>query len=132
VKKFYKTIFFSALSIILAVFAMPAWAKLVPCEGLDCRPCHFFLGFKNIINFIVFTLTPPTAFVMIMASGLILIFGGSESARTMGKKMFTSVIIGLVIIYTSWVIVNTIMYEVGRGVGAQVQGNWYSWNLGCP
>lgn len=133
---FFRKVFISVATVVfLIIFVLPTYAALVPC-GDDlvknpCKPCHFFLGFKNLIDFIVFTLTPPAAFVMIVASGLILIFGGSESAKTMGKKMFTSVVIGLIIIYASWLIVNTIMYEIGKNLGGITGGNWYSWNFGC-
>src|SRR4030042_5621775 len=120
-----KFLIFLIAVISIIVFVLPVHAALVPCNGLECKPCHFFAGFSNLINFIVFTLTPPAAFVMITASGLILIFGGSESAKTMGKKMFTSVVIGLLIIYASWLIVNTIIQEIAP---QGLPGPWYSYS----
>lgn len=60
---------------------------------------------------------------MIVVSGLILIFGGSESARTYGKKMLTTTIIAIVIIYASWLLINTLIQLMG---GAN-QGSWYQY-----
>jgi type IV secretory pathway VirB2 component (pilin) len=102
----------------------PAHAALVPCSGLDCKPCHIYAGFSNVINFIVFTLTPGIAVIMILASAIALVFGGSESARTAGKKMLTSVVIGLVIIYTSWLVVNTIIRTLAKRSDGWVPSSW--------
>jgi hypothetical protein len=116
---------FFAFTCVLFLISLPVFAAgLVPCNGLDCTPCYIFAGFSNIINFIVFTLTPPAAGVMIVVSGIILIFGGSESAKTMGKKMFTSVIIGLIIVYSSWLVVNTIIQALGRQTEGWVPAGW--------
>lgn len=122
----YHKHFFSLIFILfLAIFAFSASAAgLVPCSGLSCEPCDIFVGFMNIINFLVFTITPFAAGIMIIASGLILTFGGSETAKTMGKKMFTNTVIGLVIVFSSWLIINTIIKTVGTNYG--VVGK--SWN----
>lgn len=116
-------IFFSTIILLIGI-AFPAHAALVPCSGLDCKPCHIYAGFSNVINFIVFTLTPGIAVIMILASAITLVFGGSESARTAGKKMLTSVVIGLVIIYTSWLVVNTIIRTLAKGSDGWVPSSW--------
>lgn len=127
IKNFSKQSIFFSLVAILFLVSFPIYthaAGLVPCDGLDCQPCHIYAGFSNIINFIVFTLTPPIAAIMILASSIILIFGGSESARTAGKKMLTSVVIGLIIIYTSWLVVNTIIRTLAKRSDGWVPSNW--------
>jgi len=121
----HKDIILTLIILLFAVIGFPVFAAgLVPCNGLDCTPCHFFAGFSNIINFIVFTLTPPAAAVMILASAVVLIFGGTESAKTAGKKMLTSVVIGLVIIYSSWLIVNTIIRTLAKGTDGWTPSAW--------
>ncbi len=122
---YHKIFPFFFLSGIAFLLSLPVFAAgLVPCNGLDCTPCHIFAGFSNIINFIVFTITPPAAGIMIVVSGIILIFGGSESAKTMGKKMFTSVIIGLIIVYSSWLVINTIIRALGKQTDGWVPAGW--------
>lgn len=106
------------------VYAQGVCSKqLVPCRGM-CSLCQIFELFSNLINFFVFCLTPPIAGLMIVLSGLILIFGGSEGAKTTGKKMLTSTLIALLIIYASWLIVNTIIQEVAPG---GTGGTWYNY-----
>jgi len=111
------------MSIAFSSFA----AGLVPCGGPEekmCQPCDIFVGFVNIINFLVFTITPFAAAIMIVASGLILIFGGSESAKTTGKKMLTNTIFGLVIIFSYWLIINTIIRTIGKQAGTWTPASW--------
>jgi hypothetical protein len=133
--KFAKNSIFIAIFVFLVCFAFSVSAAgLVPqCSGpvinketgeKMCQPCDIFVGFVNIINFLVFTITPFAAAIMIVASGLILIFGGSESAKTMGKKMFTNTIVGLVIIFSSWLIINTIIRTIGRQAGTWTPTSW--------
>lgn len=132
---FYKYFILTIFILCLASFAFSSHAAgLVPCEGIkdgkiDCQPCDIFVGFVNVINFLVFTITPFAAAIMIVASGLILMFGGSESAKTSGKKMLTNTVIGLVIIFSSWLIINTIIRTIGRQVGGE-GGAWVpsGWN----
>ncbi|MBI4836848.1 MAG: hypothetical protein HY813_00360 [Candidatus Portnoybacteria bacterium] len=125
-----KYLFAAFLIFLFSVFSFPVLAgvcgPLVPsgCRSggpLSCGLCQFFELFSNIINFVVFCVTPPVAGLMIVVSGLILIFGGSESARTYGKKMLTTTVLAIVIIYASWLLINTIIKEVG----GTNQGSWY-------
>jgi hypothetical protein len=132
-KIYSKIVLGCCFGFLLIMISFPAFAAgLVPCGGQgepDCQPCHIFAGFSNVINFIVFQLTPAAAAVMILASGVVLLFGGSESARTMGKKMFTSAIIGLIIVYSSWLIVNTIITTLARGADGGIMTTW--WQVRC-
>jgi hypothetical protein len=63
---------------------------------------------------------------MILIAAFFLIFGGNESARTAGKKIFTNTIIGLIIVYASWLIINTIIVTLASGVDGWSPQNWYS------
>lgn len=112
--------------LFIGLFAFSASAAgLVPCGNTtDCEPCDIFVGFVNIINFLVFTITPLAAGIMIVASGLILMFGGTESAKTMGKKMFTNTVIGVVIVLSSWLIINTIIKTIGKAGGGWSPSSW--------
>jgi hypothetical protein len=125
---------FSFLVVFFLTIPAKAWAfscagPLVPCGIGDqnpCKPCHFFEGFANLTKFIVFCLTPPAAVLMILISAFFLVFGGNESARTAGKKIFTNTIIGLVIVYASWVIINTIIIVFATGVEGWNPQGWFT------
>jgi len=99
-------------------------AGLVPCNGLNCKPCDLFVGFVNIINFLVFVIAPIASAIMAVVAGLILIFGGSETAKTMGKKIFTNTVIGLLIVLCSWLIVNTIIRAIGKSTNGWSAAGW--------
>lgn len=122
---YHKYFISSAFILFLIFFAMSVSAAgLVPCNGLDCKPCDFFVGFVNVINFLVFTITPIASAIMAVAAGLILIFGGSETAKTMGKKILTNTVIGLVIVLCSWLIVNTIIRAIGKSTNGWSSSGW--------
>jgi hypothetical protein len=42
----------------------------------------------------------------------------------MGKKMLTNTVIGLIIVLCSWLIVNTTIRAIGRGVGGWSPAGW--------
>lgn len=88
-----------------------------------CGLCDFFLLITNIYDFIAFKLTPPVAGLMIVFAGaLFLISGGSEERVSQAKKIFINVVIGLVFVYASWLIVNSIIQVIGAS------GNIRGWS----
>lgn len=101
--------------IIFPVFVQAA--GLVPCGGPGepvCTFCHLFVMFNNVIKFVMFNLVPPVAVLMLVVGGIMYFFAGtSPSALTSAKSIITSVAIGLMIIFCSWVIVNTVLVKSG-------------------
>ncbi|SRR6056297_149129 len=82
---------------------------LVPCGGekVPCHFCHIFVLLNEVLNFIWFTIVPPLAVLLGMIAGFYFIFSGGdpkkiEKARGIG----ISLVIGLFLIYGSWIIVN--------------------------
>ena len=91
-----------------------------------CGLCDFFTLIKNIFNFIAFNLAPPLAgFLFLLAGFFFLTSGGSEEQAGRAKKIFTNTIIGLVIIFTSWLIVNSIIQIIGKNVDGFQKETWY-------
>lgn len=75
-------------------------------EGM-CTTCDILKMVKTVIDFVTFTVTPIVATLLILIAGFILILGGaSPEIIGTGKKMFTNTIIGVVIIYSSFMIAN--------------------------
>ncbi len=84
--------------------------QLVPCSGVDCTVCNLYDGVHNIIDFLLFAITLPLAVVAIIAGGvMLLISGGSEERVSRGKSILSYAIIGILIAFSAWVIVNTIL-----------------------
>ncbi len=132
------SIFNFQFSILLFVFLFLFFnqiqaAGLVPCGGKGeptCQLCHFFVLFKNIINFILWQIVPPVAVFMITVSGFFMIFsGGNPENIEKGKKIITNTLIGLVIIYATWAIINLFFQVIGVQNWTGLQ-NW--WQIDCP
>jgi len=109
--------------------------SLVPCgPGFPspdnvCRLCHFFILFRNIVDFILFDIVPPLAALMIAIGGFYLIFseGNPENIKK-GQGVFRAVVISLLIIYSSWLIVNLFFQIIGVETWTGLQ-NW--WQIKC-
>jgi len=134
-----KKIIFLFIFWIILLFPLISSAQgLVPCgydideDGLyepveeGCQLCHFFVMFDRIIDFVIGRLVPIVAVLMLVIAGAMFMMhqiGGAEvfptGARggpamiTQAKRLLTSVITGLIIIYAAWIIVNTFLVIIG-------------------
>lgn len=105
---------------LLLSFCLPvlsANAGLVPCGHTPddaCTLCDFFSMLQNIYNFLVKIAAPLLGGLFIVIGGLMYILSSTETIGTgasakkvsQGKKIITSVVIGLIIIYASWLFLN--------------------------
>jgi len=92
---------------------------IVPCGGKDnpCTLCHFFEMAKNIINFL-FQLILVIAPVFVLIGGItILISAGRPEQVSLGKRIVTSAIIGVVIALLSWTILGMLFNALVGGEG---------------
>ncbi len=119
------------LIILLSIIFAPVFASaagLVPCTGAvtctgtapnqtcttDCTISAFFTLILNIYNFIVQDIATPLAILSISIGGIIMmISAGNPNLLGLGKKIFYAAIIGLVLVFCSWLIINFIMQAVG-------------------
>ncbi|MBI4708984.1 MAG: hypothetical protein HY764_02125 [Candidatus Portnoybacteria bacterium] len=125
----YSIIIFFTATLLLALLPLTAFSaedpnpdpgfQIVPdCGGGPCGLCDIFLLISNIFNFIAFKLAPPIAgFLFVLAGGLFLISGGSQTRISQAKKIFINTIFGLAIIYIGWLIVDGLIMSVGKSIG---------------
>ena len=110
---------------------------IVPCgrEGQpDCTLCHLWRLASNIINFLSFNLAIPMAVLLFVAAGVIfLISSGSEEKVALARNIFTNTVIGLVIIFCSWLLIDTLVKSLANP-GTQPGIIIWSWNQfpSCP
>ncbi len=109
---------------------------LVPCgrkvddpnTGIDetdpCNLCHLSVLLKRVIDFALVNILFPLAILMTVIGALILLTAGGDPAKVnRGKKVITTVILGLIIALAGWLIVDTIIgFLTGGGNPLQ---NWY-------
>lgn len=121
---FFFIILFSTLFFLISdsVSAFSHYLPLVPCGRKDqdnpstaeiegaCTRCDTFRLAKNVIDFILEGLIPPVAAVLFIYGGFVILLAGARPEWiSHGKKVFWNTFIGLVIIFSSWMIVNTFL-----------------------
>ena len=128
-----KIFFLISLLALVPVFAYGA--GLVPCAGIQaqgqqpaCTLCHLFVLLKNIIDLVIFKLVPPTAFLMLVIAALMFIFSMDSPSRvSTAKKIISSVMIGLIIIYASYSLVGWMLVSIGLADWTQhIYKSWWS------
>lgn len=119
------------LLIILAALSLPLMAKtagLVPCGGAnekECTACDLVVLFQNVLDYaLVLAFTIAVGFIAY--GGIRLIFSaGNDANIKIGHKIITNALIGLVIILSAWMIVNTAFW-LAKSVGGQdYTGTWF-------
>jgi hypothetical protein len=105
-----------------ALFVVPdsAYAQaggLVPCNGPDCQACHVVELAQNVVNFFVRISFILAALAFAVAGVLYFANAGKEDRIKQAHKIFSNTFIGLVIILTSWLVVDVVLHAlVGQGV----------------
>ena len=110
-----------ATAIVVVLFAVPYFAfaqGLVHCGGTNldgtarpsCNICDLAVLGMRIIEFLIYNIATPLAGLMIVVGGLMIMFGAaSESRVTAGKKILTNALAGIIIVFISWLVVDTII-----------------------
>ena len=81
-------------------------------ELIACTTCHLFELILNILNFIWNPIAIVIAALMFAYGGILMIvpsFGGSVAMYESGKKVLKNALLGLVIVFASWLIIDTII-----------------------
>ena len=118
----------TALFILLPLIAGAASAGLVPCGGLNqkaCEVCDLLVLTQNVLEFAL-----KMAFLVIIGfvvyGGFRWIFSlGKEENLKAGQQIITNAIIGLIIILTAWIIVNTVFWTIKQMGGDDYTGTWF-------
>ncbi len=122
---------------------------LVPCGGPGdpCTLCDFFVMFDRIIDFLLvptiynnyFPLVPAIGALMLAIGGFMYIFAysgmgemtekGGPKLVGQAKKVFTSVVIGFIIIYGAWLLVGLFFQAIGTSEWTGLREGW--WEIEC-
>ena len=119
----------TTLFILLPLIAGAASTStgLVPCggEGDPCTVCDLLVLAQNVLEFAL-----NMAFLVIIGfvvyGGFRWIFSlGKEENLKAGQQIITNAIIGLIIILTAWIIVNTVFWTIKQMGGKDYTGTWF-------
>jgi len=122
---------FSAHSVLAA---SACGGPIVPC-GNDatnpCKFCHFFVLFNNLVKFLLLCIVPPIAVAGIVLAGVYFIVSqGSPGTLQKARDIIKAVIIGLFIIFTAWLLINTFFSFIKVTIWKGPSQGWFIVN--CP
>jgi len=99
---------------------------------ISCSLCHLFVMIDGIVDFILLKIVPPIATIILMISGIAFYQSlGNPGKFSRAKSIFISVIIGLLIIYASWVIINEVLVKI-MGIADWVGFGEGWFRINCP
>jgi hypothetical protein len=99
------------------------------CECCSCTLCHLFVMLKRIIDTVTLYIIIPVGILMAVIGGVLLLTSSGDPERVrQGKTVLKAAAIGLVIFFSSWLIVNTVIV-LFTPAGSPFQ-NWYT--ITCP
>lgn len=94
---------------------------IVSCNGPDCNWSDIITLGHNILNFIVMLSIVASGIMFAYAGWLFFSDTGNSGNIEKGKKIFSSIVIGLVIVLVAWLVVNTILVSLtGKGLDDRV------------
>ena len=99
-------------------------------ESEVCEFCHIFVLANNIVVYIMTCLAPIISGVMLILGGFYFMIAGVDpGAMKKGRDIATAAIIGLIVIFVSWVLLNTFLSSMGIAEWTGL-GTW--WEFKCP
>jgi hypothetical protein len=102
---------------------------------IPCQFCHFFVMINGIFKFVLINIVPPLAVLMLVAGGIMFYFaGGNPKLLTQGKSLIKAVIIGLFLVYGSYMIVGFLLTALGAADVSPIKDIFQNgvFTINCP
>ena len=112
--------FFSFLLLVTPVFGVGP-GDIVPCDGPDCGTCELMQFGSNILAFLVKASILFAGLVFAWGGFKMIISAGEASSISEAKSMMTNSIVGIVIVMSAWLLVDTMIKLVAD---ADTLGVW--------
>ena len=113
------------LSVLIVAPLFVSADGLVPCGGEGekaCDFCYFVILVDNVQEFLLIVLILPAGVIALIIAGIMLLTAGGNTAQIeKGKSIFKYAIIGILIAFAAWLIVDTIL-------GNLLQDKYLPWN----
>ncbi|HNY97785.1 MAG TPA: hypothetical protein PKM84_01545 [Candidatus Pacearchaeota archaeon] len=127
-----------ALYFIFTIFPIMALAQASPTssQGLwqdipfgspeSIQLCHLFVFIRNIVTFIIFILAPILAVLFLMVAGVLYVLSDEDVGNiTKAKEILRSVLIGILITYGAWLLVDLFLIVMGAADWTGLNGGWF-------
>lgn len=82
------------------------------CKTYPIKPCNFcdaMIVGSNILNYFIEIVIPLAVGMTVYGAIMMMVAAGSEERFKSARKIITSAIVGVVIAFSAWVIVNTVI-----------------------
>jgi len=88
--------------------------KTTPDKVIQCQLCHFFIMIDAAVDYVVMKLVPLLAVFMLVVAGVMFYLGGVRpELLSRAKTLIKGVVIGLLLIYGAYMIVNIFLTVLG-------------------
>ena len=115
-RRIFLTLLVGAILILPSlVLAASTTTGLVPCDGPECQVCHVIELTQRIIKFLVGIAAFIAVVLFADAGRRMLTAGGDTTKVTKAWGMFTNIVVGIIIVLTGWLIVDTVMKWAFQG-----------------
>jgi hypothetical protein len=102
------------------------WAGMQECRACgNCSANDFILLGINIFNFVLGIVGALALFVFIYGGLLFLLSGGNSDRIEKGKKALIGAVVGLIIVFTSYMIVNFVAQSLGVSGDTILEAGWF-------
>ncbi|MBU2633235.1 hypothetical protein KJ751_01895 [Patescibacteria group bacterium] len=117
-------IFGAFLFVLLASPVFVSAAGLVPCSGEDCTVCHFITLVDKVIKFLLTILILPACVVALIVAGILIMTAVGDPAKLQkGKDIFKYAIMGIIISYGAWLLINNLL---GNIINDKFLSGWFN------
>ena len=127
----FKLLIFAFIFALLFVDFIPAEAALVRCGTGStnfCTVCDVFSLTSRIITFILIDIVTPLSIIAFIAGGIILVTAGGNPQRvSTGRKILITTIIGILLAFGAWLIVDTIIGNIAN-VSLATRNIYFPWD----
>jgi len=82
---------------------------IVPCQGPECQLCYVNKLLQNVLNFLVLIAAIVGALMLAIAGILWMANTGDTGRLELAKRIFSGVVVGIIIILGAWLIIDTIL-----------------------
>jgi len=127
-----KTFSLALLASIVGIFFVRAQVfaqGIVPdtCQSGICELCDLFALADNFIDFLLTRVAVTVLIIALVYGGFkMLTSGDSEDGRTKGKAAITNAIIGILIAFFAWAIINTVLLLLVGNKDVFSAQNWFT------
>jgi len=113
--------------------------RLVPCGTTfntdPCTLCDLIIGFQGIVKYGYNIAIYITLACLTFAGIMYLVSSGNESLVTSAKNFIKASLIGFILVFCAWLIVNTVLLLLSAktdfGIESKKGSKWYQFNYTC-